>query len=137
MELVYDHDALVNRERCELRDEQGSVLYWGIYDFAFKYRTRIFDGNDDEVSFVQKDLESSLETVGIYDPADRKKGELLREEGLYLLQPEGKEYRGNIREGGIPSLMKVENGTLFVEDENEVLKAAEVLFALAQIDRKD
>ena len=70
MKLLFDNDNRHLRNRTELRDGDGRLMFWGIYDFAFKYRTRIFDAHDIEIAYVEKDVTVSEDTVVFYDPAN-------------------------------------------------------------------
>ena len=56
MELYYEYDNYLKRLKTPLWQEKGRVLYYGIYDFSYKYRTRIFDVDDNEIAYVEKDI---------------------------------------------------------------------------------
>ena len=83
MVIYYDEDHLKNRQETFLRDEKGNVLYRGIYDFSYKYRTRLFEDLS-ERAYVELDITSEYPRVVLCDPDGRKIGELIRKEGLYL-----------------------------------------------------
>ena len=135
MELHYDNNDLLDRKRCELLDENGCLSYWGIYDFAFKYRTRIFDANDDEVAYVQKNIALTEDVVEFFDPGDQKIGSLLKSENGYHNYPEDLLYEGDVQKGMIKDFMKVTDHKLYIENKDEALKAAMILFALVEVER--
>ena len=57
------------------------------------------------------------------------------EDGKLILENEDLVYQGDARSGKIEGLMSVSEGILEVKEEKDVLKAAEVLFSLIEIDR--
>ena len=135
MELVYKYNDLESRNRTDLLDEKGSLRYWGIYDFAYKYRTRIFDENDNEVAYVQKDVSVNEDVVIFYDAAGNETGRLTRKDGTLLLEPDGKVYEGDRKNGMIKDLLCIKEGSLSFDQEEDMLKSVTVLFALVEIDR--
>ncbi len=134
MELVYDENDLIKRNRCELKDENGVLRYWGIYDFAFKYRTRIFDERDEEIAYVQKDISAEENVVGFFDPADRKIGEMAEREGGFSIDGQDVLYSGN-KTNGSCSLFVKEEGRIFVKEDDQIRKVLCILFGLSEIDR--
>ena len=135
MILRYDPDDLIHRRKTQLKDENGQTVFWGIYDFAYKYRTRIFDGEDSELGYVQLDVGKSVPEVFFSDPADEIKGRMIQEESHYLILPEGSVFEGNSKEGQIPGIMKITDGRLETEDEADLLRCVMVLFASVEIAR--
>ena len=135
MKFIFKYNDLIQRNRTELLSETGDLCFWGIYDFAFKYRTRIFDKEDVEIAYVEKDVTASKDTVRFYDAAGKQEGALVREDGKLILENEDLVYQGDARSGKIEGLMSVSEGILEVKEEKDVLKAAEVLFSLIEIDR--
>lgn len=135
MKLIFQYNDLIQRNRTELLSETGELCYWGIYDFAFKYRTRIFDKDDIEAAFVEKDITAEKDCVLFYDAAGERSDALIREDGRLILEKEGLIFEGDLQSGKIEGLMKVCEGVLEVEDEKDVIKAAQVLFSLVEIDR--
>ena len=71
MKFIFKYNDLIQRNRTELLSETGDLCFWGIYDFAFKYRTRIFDKEDVEIACVEKDVTASKDTVRFYDAAGK------------------------------------------------------------------
>ncbi len=130
MVIYYDEDHLKNRQETFLRDEKGNVLYRGIYDFSYKYRTRLFEDLS-ERAYVELDITSEYPRVVLCDPDGRKIGELIRKEGLYLdgvpveKNENGFRYAGAFAKDGV-----LDTG------EEDVLKCVLLLFAMIEIERK-
>ena len=137
MKLTYDHDHLISRSKTELFDEAGNLRYWGIYDFAFKHRTRIFDENDIETAYVQKDISLDEDVVVFCDGADHMIDKMIAEDGHYRLEKRGLIYTGNEEAGGIEGLMRIEKGCLEANSEDDLQTAVMVLFSLIEIQRRD
>lgn len=137
MKLIYDHDHLISRSKTELYDEAGNLRYWGIYDFAFKHRTRIFDENDIETAYVQKDISLDEDVVVFCDTADHVIDKMIAEDGHYLLEKRGLIYTGNEETGEIEGLMKIKKGCLEVNSEVELQTCVMILFSLVEIQRRD
>lgn len=135
MELVYDYHHLIERKRTDLLDEKGGIVLWGIYDFAFKYRTRIFNCSDEEVAYVEKDIAADEDIVNICDSAGKKIDALVRADGRLYLEKEGLLFSGDLREGKIEDYLRINEGRLMVERKEDLLKAAALLFSLVEIDR--
>ncbi len=53
MKYYFDRESLLARARTEIKNEEGKLMYWGIYDFSYKWRIRIFDENSLEIGYVQ------------------------------------------------------------------------------------
>ena len=135
MKLLFDNDNRHLRNRTELRDSDGRLMFWGIYDFAFKYRTRIFDAHDIEIAYVEKDVTVLEDTVVFYDPARGKIAQLQRDDGKLVLKSEGICYEGDADEGEVKGMLKIGKGVLETENDQDLLKAVCLLFALIEIDR--
>lgn len=135
MELVYDNHHLIERSRTDLLNESGEIVLWGIYDFSFKYRTRIFNVLGEEVAYVEKDISADDDIVGIYEPAGKKIDALVRREGKPVLEAEGLPFEGDLSRGEIKGFLHIDEGRLFIEKEDDLLKAAALLFSLVEIDR--
>ena len=135
MELFYDNHHLKKRLRTDLLDEKGGIVLWGIYDFAFKYRTRIFNPSDEEVAYVEKDIAAKSDVVNIFDPAGKKIDALVNTDGRLFLEKEGLLYDGDLREGTVEGLLHIDEGKLMIEREEDLLKAAALLFSLVEIER--
>ena len=135
MILRYDPDGLKNRKKTELKDENDHTAFWGIYDFAYKYRTRIFDGQDSELGYVQLDVSKPVPEVVFCDATDGILGHMIEEGDHYRILPEGIEFRGSCTEGQIPGIMKISNGELEIDKENDLLRCAMILFASVEIVR--
>ena len=135
MILRYDPDDLKNRKKTELKDENDHTVFWSIYDFAFKYRTRVFDGDDNELGYVQLDVGKPDPDVVFYDSQDRILGHMIKEEDHYLILPERTIFHGNSSEGQIPGIMKITDGELEIEKESDLLRCVMVLYASVEIAR--
>ncbi|MBQ1788501.1 MAG: hypothetical protein II004_06180 [Erysipelotrichaceae bacterium] len=135
MILRYDPDDLRNRKKTELKDENDHTVFWGIYDFAFKYRTRIFDGKDNELGYVQLDVGKAVPEVVFCDAFDETKGQMVREEDHYQILPEGMEFHGDSSKGEIPGIMKIRNGELEIDKTDDPLLCVMILYASVEIVR--
>ena len=135
MILRYNPDDLRNRKKTELKDKNDHTVFWGIYDFAYKYRTRIFDGKDNEMGYVQLDVSKSVPEVVFCDATDGILGHMIKKEDHYRILPEGMEFHGNSSEGEIPDIMKINNGELEIEKEDDLLRCVMVLYASVEIAR--
>jgi len=72
MKLVFDENVFTLRSKTIVKDEQGNKLFWGIYDFSFKHRRRIYK-NDDEVAFTQLMIEKENNEVHVCTPLEKLK----------------------------------------------------------------
>ena len=136
MELVFSEDNLMERKKTQLSDENGQLLYWGIYDFAYKYRTRIYDHNDNEIAYVEKDIASSDTPVFFYDPLDKVIGNIFRKKDGCSSGPEGYEIKEDDVVIEVEGLMRKENGRLIIYDEEKVLKCLMIMFGMIEIKRQ-
>lgn len=136
MVLVYDHQKLIQRSLTALCDEKGRLYYTGIYDFAYKYRTRIFDPAGNEAAYVEKDVSAKEEIVCFYDGQGKQTGSLIRKEDCFVLLPEETVFEengdGSYQIGG---LLQNQKGILKVENQEDLLKAVMVLFSMIEIKR--
>ena len=137
MVLLFDHDHFIRRDRSEFSDEQGRLRYWGIYDFAFKHRTRVFDEDDAEVFYVQKDISRDHDVVIICDSKDVLIDTLIFEEDHYLLEKQDLIYKGDLNNGEFVGKGKLEKGHLEITEEKDMTAVLMVLFSLVEIRRKD
>lgn len=137
MKLLYDNDHLSKRDRTDLLAEEGKLRYWGIYDFAFKHRTRIFDENDIEVAYVEKDISLDEDVVELRNPDDSLIDRLAKRDDSYLLENKGWKYSGSFEEGKIEDIMKIEKGVLEFEKEEDILNCVMILFSLVEIIRQE
>ncbi len=135
MILGYDPDDLSNRKKTELKDENDHTVFWGIYDFAFKYRTRIFDGKDNELGYVQLDVGKAVPEVVFCNALDEITGHMAREEDHYRILPEGMIFHGNSTKGEIPGIMKIRNGELEIDKTEDALRCVMILYASVEIAR--
>ena len=122
MILKYDPEDLRNRKMSRLKDENDHTVFWSIYDFAYKYRTRIFDGEDNELGYVQLDVSKAVPEVVFCDATDEIMGCMVKEEDYYRILPEGMEFHGNSSEGEIPGIMKIRNGELEIDIADDPLE---------------
>ena len=130
MVIYYDEDHLRNRQETFLRDEKGIVLYRGIYDFSYKYRTRIFR-DPIEAAYVELDITSESPRVLFCDPDGKKIRELIRKDGLYLDEiPVEKNGSGFLYMSA-----SAKDGVLDTGEE-DILTCVLLLFAMIEIERK-
>lgn len=135
MVINFDIDHLLNRKKTILSKENGDVYVYGIYDFSYKYRTRIYDGNDLELGYVYKDIARDEDIVCFADKDDKLTGSLKKEDGTYRLEPGNIVFTGDYKEGEAADLFVFHNGQI-IAAEDEMLMAVMTLFALAEIDRQ-
>ena len=133
MYIVFDQDNLKKREETRFLCE-GEVIYSSIYDFAYKYRTRIFNEKNEEVAYVQKDIYSD-DRVIFYDSKNRRLDELIRTDEGY--QSDKYLYVGDINNGEAEGLFINENGKLSIDDEKSILYAIMFMTGMIEINRKD
>ncbi|MBQ3295372.1 MAG: hypothetical protein IJH00_02645 [Erysipelotrichaceae bacterium] len=133
MYIVFDQDNLKKREETRFLCE-GEVIYSSIYDFAYKYRTRIFNEKNEEVAYVQKDIYSD-DRVIFYDSKNRRLDELIRTDEGY--QSDKYLYVGDINKGEAEGLFINENGKLSIDDEKSILYAIMFMTGMIEINRKD
>ena len=79
MELLFNADNFKKRLKTEFLDEKGNLYYWGIYDFSYKYRTRIYDKDNQEIYYVEKDIYDN-NLVNLFDYKGNKVGEIIRKD---------------------------------------------------------
>lgn len=72
MIYTYNPDDLKSRTKTTIFNDEGRMVFWGIYDFSYKYRTRIYDADDEEIMYVQKEIGLPDEPVVCYDSKGRK-----------------------------------------------------------------
>ena len=137
MKLFYDHDHLIAKDRTVFVDEEGKMRYWGIYDFSFKHRSRIFDPDDREAGYVQKDVSREEDVVELFDPSGTVLDELCREGDDFHLKRRDLRYTGDIAKGGIEGFLSADQGILEVKREEDVLFGIMVIFGLSEMMRKD
>ena len=132
MKIYFDLNNLINRQKTEIKDELGNLLYWGIYDFSYKYRTRIFSNNDNELMYVQKDISKDDNIVNICDLKDTVidyiHGDLLVNDNLKI--------NGNYQTGDIEGLLHIEDGSMEILDDSKIDKCVAILFALVERERQ-
>ena len=133
MILTFDPTSLKNRNRTEIKDLDGNLLYWSIYDFSYKYRTRIYDSNDIEDAYVEKMVEQDNK-VRCVNLKDNKELYLLKtvngyEYGAY-------DYIGDIDKGYIEGIMELEDGQIMISDENNMMMSIMLMFALIEAERE-
>ena len=133
MVIHFDTDNLKKRLKTEFLCD-GEILYWTVYDFAFKYRTRIFNDRNEEVAYVEKDIFSD-DKANMFDHKGNKIDEMTKTPQGYRT---GRyQYSGNIDKGEAEGLFENEEGKLTVFDENNVLAAIMSVAGMIEIARKD
>ncbi len=134
MVVYYDEDHLSNRQETFLYNESGEIRFRGIYDFSYKYRTRVFDPRGMELGYAELDITSPEPRVDLRNADGEPIAFLVRKGGLFLepdhLPVEGERSRFLIRD-----LVKAENGKMILPEE-DVLKYVLLLFAMIEIERK-
>ena len=78
-------------KKIELLNDNNEVMYWLIYDFAYKRRMRIFDSLDNEVAYVNLKIESLNNDIALYDKEDQlisvyDKGNVIINEDGYTIK---------------------------------------------------
>ncbi len=133
MVIHFDKDNLKKRLKTVFKSED-EILFYTIYDFAFKYRTRIFDDEEKEVAYVEKDIFSEGK-ADLFDYKGHKLCEINKTadgytNGEYL-------YIGDIDKGKISDLFVNDDGKLTIDDEDNVLFAIMFMTGLVEITRED
>ena len=131
MVLSFDCDHLKKRLKTELLND-GNVEYWGIYDFSYKYRTRIYDHNDNEIAYVEKDIYENGK-VNMFDYKGNSLGKIIRTENGYEIGD--LVYKGNVDAGMIDNVLSIEEGKMTITDESRILLCIMCLFGLIEIER--
>lgn len=67
--IKFDNNVFTLNSRSEVRDENDSLICWGINDFSYKHRRRTFV-NDDEVFYTQLLIEKDNNEVIVCDNKD-------------------------------------------------------------------
>lgn len=132
MKIYFDLNNLINRQKTEIKDENGNLLYWGIYDFSYKYRTRIFNNVDNELMYVQKDISKDGNIVNICDLKDT----IIDCINDDLLINDNLKINGDYQKGSIEGLMYIEAGSIDILDDSKIDKCIAVLFALVERERQ-
>ena len=134
MVIYYDEDHLWNRQETFLTNPAKEILYRGIYDFSYKYRSRVFDPQGRELGYVQLDITSFFPHVDLCDPEGNRIAFLEKNEG-YLLEPDQLSVKKEGRSFRIEDVAEAENGKLNIRKEDP-LKYVLLLFAMVEIERK-
>ena len=132
MELYYEFDNYIKRQKTPLKDENGRLLYYGIYDFSYKFRTRIFDAADNEISYVEKDITADKPLVKGFTHDNKLLFELTKENDEYQVMPQG--WRFVMKDNGfvINNVMMADRNRV-VSDDMDI--ALPLLFAMVEIQR--
>ena len=109
-------------------------MYWTVYDFAFKYRTRIFNSRNEEVAYVEKNI-FTADKANLFDNKGNMIDEIIKtaegyKTGKYL-------YHGDIDKGEADGLFINEDGKLRVIDEDDILSVIMFIAGSVEIARKD
>ncbi len=132
MELYYEYDNYLKRLKTPLWQEKGRVLYYGIYDFSYKYRTRIFDVDDNEIAYVEKDITAEKPCVGAWLHSGEKLFDLYREGDEYTVEPQGYRFKKTDNGFVIDGVMTADEGKVTGDDIPLMLS---LLFAMVEIAR--
>ena len=133
MIITYDTDNLKKRLKTGfLVDEK--MKFYSIYDFAYKYRTRIFNDKNEEVAYVEKDI-LQADKVDLFDRKGNRLDTILKiAEGYksdeYL-------YEGDIDNGEIKDLFANTEGKLTIFDDKSLLFVIMFITGLAEMMRED
>lgn len=133
MILTFNPTHLKNRNRTEIKDLDNNLLYWSIYDFSYKYRTRIYDGNDIEVAYVEK-IVAQDNTVRCVDLKDNKEINLIKTDNGYKYGDY--DYIGDVDKGHIEGIMELEDSQIEISDENNLIMYMMLMFALVEAERE-
>ncbi len=133
MIIDFDIDNLKKRQKTEFLCD-GEILYWSVYDFAYKYRTRIFNNRNEEVAYVEKDILID-DKANLYDYRGNKIDEITKTAQGYKTSKY--QYSGSIDKGEAEGLFINEEGKLSVFDEKNVLSAVMFSAGVIEIARKD
>lgn len=133
--MLYNPQDLKERNRCEIRNEAGKLLYWGIYDFSYKYRTRIYDAGNEEQGYVQLDSTAGFRQVSINDPEDHPIAFIKKETDAYFLFPEKLRIQTTAAGFRLESVMIAERGKMEVYDEKDLLISSMLLFGMVLMQR--
>lgn len=131
MKIKFDLDSLRKREKTILYAEDGKTLYWSIYDFSFKHRTRIFNINDEEIAYVELDVSKDNKTIKICDNQDN----LIDTIENNVLQSNKWFIEGDYQNGKVQDVVEINNGVLDVYDDNNIEKCLYILFSLVEKER--
>lgn len=132
MIIRFDEESLLERKETELTDENGELLYTGIYDFSYKYRTRLFSKEGTELGYVELDVTEDRPTVLLCDSKGTVIGRLVEDEGLYL-EPGHEHVEGDKRSFHLNDRVTKEEGSLSVMDSD--LKYLLLMYAMIEIER--
>ncbi len=133
MYINYDQNNLKNRQKTVFSCE-GKTLYTSIYDFAFKYRTRIFNDRNEEAAYVEKDIYATDKVI-FFDGRGNRLDEMHRTAEGYRCSKYL--YVGDIDKGEVKDLFANEDGKLTIYDENSILYVLMIVTGLIEIRRKD
>ena len=130
MELLFNADNFKKRLKTEFLDEKGNLYYWGIYDFSYKYRTRIYDKDSQEIYYVEKDIYDN-NLVNLFDYKGNKVGEIIRKDGTCILN----EYvfNGDIDDGKADNLFIVKDNCLTILDDDKAELIILFIFGLVEM----
>ena len=137
MLITYDEKDLLSRSETLIRDEAGETLYRGIYDFSYKYRTRIYDARGEALAYVQLDITSDKPVVAFCDDADRILGCLQQEEDHYCVMPQGWILERRSDAALIEGIMTAERDHAEIVRAEDLFQCILILFALVEIGRKE
>ena len=132
MELYYEFDNYIKRLKTPLKDKNGCLLYYGIYDFSYKFRTRIFDADDNEISYVEKDITAESPLVNAFAHDGTLLFKLYKEDDEYSVIPQGWHFKTEKNCFMIEHVMMADRNRVVSDDMNIALP---LLFALVEIQR--
>ena len=133
MIIDYDINNLKKRQKTDFLID-GKAEYWAIYDFSYKYRTRIFNSVSEEVAYVEKDIYTE-DKVNLFDHKGNRIDEIIKTSEGY--RSDNYLYSGDIDKGEIRDLFLNDEGKITVNDENNALLAIMFIAGLVEISRKD
>ena len=133
MIISFDKDNLKKRLKTQFLVD-GNTEYWSVYDFSYKYRTRIFNNRNEEVAYTEKDIFYENK-VNLFDYKGNRLDEIVKTDEGYRSQKYL--YIGDIDKGEIKDLFVNEDGTLSVLNDYSVLYAIMFVTGLVEIERKD
>lgn len=132
MIIRFCEEDLLERRETHLRDENGELLYVSIYDFAYKYRTRLFSKDGTELGYAELNLTEKKPTVLLCDGKGTVIGRLIEDGDLYL-EPGHEQITGDKRSFQLDGKVRKEEGSLSVEDDD--LRYILLMYAMIEIER--
>lgn len=128
--------------KFEIKDVDGENRYWGIYDFSYKRRLRIFDKDNNELAYIQYRVSSLEKGITFYDVEDNKIAYIGQQDNLQdiVVEPDNWKIVGDVSNWDIRiiaadgrELMSTNDKTheINIMDDSDVLKCVFCVLAIA------